>query len=288
MLEKNYYEIKTPLITLKITIEEVKNLRIHEEIIPEILSWLVNKIKKDGFFKDPVIVDEKTLVVLDGMHRVAAVEKLGFPYIPVCLVDYDNPNIRLGSWCRIVKKGHGNFSDIKSFIETLGFKIDTIDRNAMFNLLSNRDIISALVHDNLFYGIYYSEKDIKKIYDLIKIIEEGLKKRDYEIGYVTEDEALMLAKNMEVLASIVTPSVTKNEVREVALRGEVFTHKTTRHVIPARPLNINIPLEWLTGEKSIDEIRRNLVKHLSRKRIKRLPPGTVLDRKYEEELFVFE
>lgn len=288
MSEKNYYEIKTPLITLKITIEEVKNLHIHEEIIPEILDWLVNKIKKDGFFKDPVIVDEKTLVVLDGMHRVAAVEKLGFPYIPVCLVDYDNPNIKLGSWCRIVKKGPGNFNDIKSFIETLGFKIDAIDGNIMFNLLSSRDIISAIVHDDMFFGIYYPEKNIKKIYDLIKSIEEGLKKRGYEIGYVTEDEALMLAKNMEVLASIVTPSVTKNEVREVALRGEVFTHKTTRHVVPARPLNINVPLEWLTGEKSIDEVRRNLVKHLSRKKIKRLPPGTVLDRKYEEELFVFE
>ncbi len=284
----NAYEIKTPLITLKITIEEVKKLHIHEEIIPEILDWLVEKIKKDKFFKDPIIVDEKTLVVLDGMHRVAATEKLGFPYIPVCLVDYDNPNIKLGSWCRIVKKGPGNFDNILEIIRSLGFSLQEVQRDEIFDLLKERKAVSIATYGEKYISIVYPEKDIKKIYDLIKKIEEKLKEEGYEIGYVTEDEALSMASKKEVIASLITPTVTKQEVREVALRGEVFTHKTTRHVIPARPLNINIPLNWLTGEISLEEARKKLVELLSNKKIKRLPPGTVLDRKYEEELYVFE
>ncbi|WFO75259.1 ParB N-terminal domain-containing protein [Desulfurococcaceae archaeon MEX13E-LK6-19] len=284
----NAYEIKTPLITLKITIEEVKKLHIHEEIIPEILDWLVEKIKKDKFFKDPIIVDEKTLVVLDGMHRVAATEKLGFPYIPVCLVDYDNPNIKLGSWCRIIKKGPGNFDNILEIIKSLGFSLQEVQKDEIFDLLKERKAISIATYGEKYISIIYPEKDIKKIYDLIKKIEEKLKEEGYEIGYVTEDEALSMASKKEVIASLITPTVTKQEVREVALRGEVFTHKTTRHVIPARPLNINIPLNWLTGEIPLEEARKKLVDLLSNKKIKRLPPGTVLDRKYEEELYVFE
>ncbi|MEM2025578.1 MAG: hypothetical protein QXW94_04735 [Desulfurococcaceae archaeon] len=66
------YEITTPIIALKITLNEVDKLYIHEEILEKRKSWLVNKIRADNFFKDPIIVDEKTMVVLDGMHRVAA------------------------------------------------------------------------------------------------------------------------------------------------------------------------------------------------------------------------
>ena len=137
-------------------------------------------------------------------------------------------------------------------------------------------------------GIYSSEKDIKRIYDIIKAIEHMVKEKGYKIGYVTEGEAMEQASHGEVLAALITPHVSKKEVREVALRGEVFAHKTTRHVIPARPMNINVPLEWLKGDLPIEDVRKKMVDFLSKKKLKRLPPGQVLDRKYEEELYLFE
>ncbi|MEM0199391.1 MAG: ABC transporter ATP-binding protein, partial [Desulfurococcaceae archaeon] len=90
------------------------------------------------------------------------------------------------------------------------------------------------------------------------------------------------------VAALISPVIRKNEVRAVALRGEVFVHKATRHVIPARPLNINVPLEWLSGKYDVNEVKRMIAEYLASRRIKRLPPGTVLDRRYEEELYVFE
>jgi ParB-like nuclease domain. len=102
-LSQTVYEIKTPSITLKITVAEANSLHIHEEVIPDLLSQLAEKIRSDGVLRDPVIVDEKTLILLDGVHRVAAVRHLGLKYIPVCLVDYDNPNIKIYTWSRVVK-----------------------------------------------------------------------------------------------------------------------------------------------------------------------------------------
>ncbi|MEM4748547.1 MAG: ABC transporter ATP-binding protein, partial [Thermosphaera sp.] len=130
--------------------------------------------------------------------------------------------------------------------------------------------------------------DIKSIYDWIKRVENALKDKGYEVKYVTEEEAFELAKSGQVVASLITPVITKEEVRSVALRGEVFIHKATRHIVPARPMNVRVPLEWLDGSIPLDRARKLLTDYLERRRIRTLPPGTVLDRRYDEELFVFE
>lgn len=291
------YEIKTPQITLKITVKEVNKLYIHEEIIPSILYWLVEKIKRDNAFKDPVIVDEKTLVVLDGMHRVAAVKEMGFKYIPVCLVDYDNPSIGLYSWSRVIKiKGKETYRDLDEArrvvldaLNRLGYRLVSVPGlNAGSEMLARRELVGLLVLSKSLMGIKSNTKSIKLIYDNIKRVEEALIHRGFEIGYYTEKDSLYLVEKGEAVATLIPPTITKSEVRAVALRGEVFIHKATRHVIPARPLDINIPLDWLMGSYSLNEVEKMLVEHLSRRRIKRLPPGTVLDRRYEEELYVFE
>ncbi|MEM2430242.1 MAG: hypothetical protein QW779_06905, partial [Nitrososphaerales archaeon] len=60
------------------------------------------------------------------------------------------------------------------------------------------------------------------------------------------------------------------------------------HVIPARALFINIPIEWLSGKMDIEEVNNALIKHLSTKRLVLLPKGQILDRRYEEEIYIFE
>ncbi|MEM2009586.1 MAG: ParB N-terminal domain-containing protein [Thermosphaera sp.] len=285
----SYFEIKTKHLTLKITLEEVSKLHIHEEIIPEMYEKLVEKIKQDGFFKDPVIVDEKTLVVLDGMHRVAAAQTLRFPYMPVCLIDYDNPEVKLKSWCRAVVKASGKIDEVLSAIREVGLEVDGLnDISVAFDLLKSRKIIVAVVDGKSLFVVKSPVNDIKSIYDWIKRVENALKDKGYEVKYITEEEAFELAKSGQVVASLITPVITKEEVRSVALRGEVFIHKATRHIVPARPMNVRVPLEWLDGSIPLDRARKLLTDYLERRRIRTLPPGTVLDRRYDEELFVFE
>jgi len=297
--ESHAYVIQAPAAVLKITLVEVDKLYIHEEIIPRILSWLAEKIVKDGVFKDPIIVDEKTLVVLDGMHRVAAAKELGFKYIPVCLVDYDNPNIGLYAWGRVVRvkeAARAAYKDpdsaeraIRDSLSLLGYRLVRVaSLEAGREALARRELSALLVFPSGFLGAKAATRDIKLIYDGIKRVEQVLENRGFEVGYYTESDAVDLVSKGEAVAALIPPTITKDEVRSVALRGEVFIHKATRHVIPARPLGIDVPLDWLTGRYSLEEARKMLVDHLSRRKIKRLPPGTVLDRRYEEELYVFE
>jgi len=290
------YTVKTPKLELKITLVETSSLHIHEEIIPRILEQLVEKIKSDNVWTDPVIVDEKTMVVLDGMHRVAAAERLGFKYIPACLVDYDNPSIEVYAWSRVFKPIRReskvltvNYLEILlKPLSTAGYRsIHIPGLEAGFEMLNRRDIIGVLLQGKKIVGLKSPVRDIKAIYDRVKGIENIAVNKGFIIEYYTEKDAVKLAESAEYVV-LIPPVIRKNEVREVALRGEVFIHKATRHIIPARPLRVNVSLNLLTGELSLDKAREELVKCLSRREIRVLPPGTVLDRKYEEELYLFE
>jgi len=278
------FVIEHPGIKLKVSLEPVDRLLIHEEIIEPILRRLVEEIRADGVFKHPIIVDEKTMVVLDGMHRVAAAKELGLRLIPTCLVDYDNPNIRVFTWCRSLKGE--NLDRVLDVIRGLGMELSDSRLEEALGNLGREGVVAVLFSTDRCLVIHAPCRNLKQVYEEVKRIESALKSRGYEILYLTKGDALEMVSSGQVLASIIPPSVSKEDVRRVALRGEVFAHKTTRHVIPARPMFVNVPLEWLMME--YERANKLLQESLSARRVKRLPPGSVLDRRYEEELYVFE
>ncbi len=77
---------------------EVGRLKSHEEVRSELLESLVAEIKKDGFLRKPVLVEDKHYVILDGHHRYEALKLLGCKRIPVYLVDYVDDSIYLTTW----------------------------------------------------------------------------------------------------------------------------------------------------------------------------------------------
>lgn len=79
----------------KIKLIAIARLKPHEEIIPENLEKVKNKIHKNGYLINPVIVDRKSLVILDGHHRVKALELLDYKKIPAYLVDYYDKKIKV-------------------------------------------------------------------------------------------------------------------------------------------------------------------------------------------------
>lgn len=120
----------------------LEELREHERIIPSHLCELREEINGDGFIRNPIIADRTSMVILDGHHRYNVAVSLGLRRIPVVLVDYLSPEIK----------------------------------------------------------VYPRRKNIKVTKEII--IQRGVKSRP-------------------------------------------FPHKTTRHVIPGRPMNVMVPLEAL-------------------------------------------
>jgi len=89
--------VLTEKSNLKVVLLPIDVLRPHEKGSPLYLELLKQEILRDGVLRYPIIADEKTCVILDGMHRWLALKSLGYKLMPVILVDASqNPKIRVG------------------------------------------------------------------------------------------------------------------------------------------------------------------------------------------------
>ena len=70
-----------------VVLVETVSLRGHEEVIPDNLETRTSKLLSKGFYK-PIIVDRRSMVILDGHHKWTAAKSLGLARVPVILVDY--------------------------------------------------------------------------------------------------------------------------------------------------------------------------------------------------------
>ena len=76
----------------------IRLLKPHERIDSALLDDLVKVMKKDNVIKKAIVADRKTHVILDGHHRVKALEILNCDKVPCLLVNYSSPQIVALSW----------------------------------------------------------------------------------------------------------------------------------------------------------------------------------------------
>jgi hypothetical protein len=120
-------------------------------------------------------------------------------------------------------------------------------------------------------------------------IEKSLVKDGTPVTYLSESNAIERLKSNSANFLILIPPFTKDTIRRFGLQGLLLPHKVTRHVIPSRPLAINVPLSLLRDPKlSRQQADEKLGELLSGKNVDRRPPGSVVDgRRYDEELLIF-
>ncbi len=75
-------------MSYRIEIVPIDSLHQHEQVIPERLAKVTEIITREQCVDLPVVVDEKTRVILDGHHRYNTLKNLGAKKVPALLIDY--------------------------------------------------------------------------------------------------------------------------------------------------------------------------------------------------------
>jgi len=75
-------------ISLKTYLVPIDIIKPHEGFYNNLVSEVLEQIISWGYLKYPIIVDSRTMIVLDGHHRLEALKRLGLKYIPVFFIDY--------------------------------------------------------------------------------------------------------------------------------------------------------------------------------------------------------
>ena len=82
---------KLELIDLKDIIETEEHL--HDRVI-----WLKDKIVEEKIWRIPLILEKKTLAIMDGHHRFNVAKLIGLSKVPAILLSYEQGHVALTSW----------------------------------------------------------------------------------------------------------------------------------------------------------------------------------------------
>jgi L-serine kinase (ADP) len=272
-------------LKLRLGIIEIEELKPHEEVIEAVVARLTQEMKDDGVVKDPLIVDQKDHVILDGMHRFNALKRLNCRFAPCCLLDYMSPQITVGSWFRTftVKEAKSVAEEILASMK-LDYSLSQVDITG----LSVGPGTVIVTTGGTGFSLPHSTDLVEQCRKAVSI-EKRMVNSGHEVTYLSESLAIQRLKSGRADFVIVLPFFTKEAIRKLGSDRLLLPHKATRHIIPSRPLEIDVPLSLLTdAEITCQEADHRLRELLERRKIERKPPGSVIDgRRYDEELIVF-
>lgn len=199
-------------------LETIDSLRGHEQTDPLHLEKLRKEILRDGYQRDPIIIDARTNVILDGHHRSEIFRSMGLTRIAVYRVDYSDPGIEVRSWYPTFN------ADPKIVANTVGLRLGGDPTGTGSGIV-------------LAWG--RGKREIAG--DRIRTMG-ALVGRFFIVYARDEDEARRMMSSGRAKAFLVMPAVSKGDVIRCALSGNKLPPKTTRHVFPRKPRPVFVPL----------------------------------------------
>ena len=287
------FNIKTESLELNLQVVPVGSLLLHEEILPDLAHGLIIEFKNWANLQNPIIVDENH-IVLDGNHRAFVFKKLKFRYIPVCMIDYFHEGTELRYWFRLLTRVT-SMDFVKRVTEEIGGHFrEVTDKETLNDLMTKNRFACGVQRRNEYALITFPSDritDAVDAYTHMERLQKRLTGQNGECGFIPCQHVLDDTFH-ETLSDdgmvIWTPHMTKEMVVDAAKCGRLFAPKSTRHCIPARPLNVNVPTPWFKEDVTVEAINRRFENFLRSKKLQRFAPGQVIDgRYYSEEVFVF-
>lgn len=254
----------------KLQILPVEKLKSHEEIIPANLQKLREGMLNLGRLVDPLIVDSRHYVVIDGNHRKRVLEDISCPNAACQVIDYQSPEIKVGSWFPVSRTVLPQ--------DVPGMKAEAVDFEAGMAAIQKMEatFLYAKKSDGKKECFLFNsnEKSVLGIISQQRRFIASLEGRDLQ--YVADD------RHEEYLNSgysvFYRRIYTKEEIIAEAVAGRRMPPKSTRHVIPDRIIRLNLHLGWLS--ESPETAKQMMDASLK----KRLNEGSI--RRYVEPVIV--
>ena len=248
----------------------------HEETIPSKVRRVASELERDGMQRDPLMVEDESSIVLDGMHRLAALATLGIEYAVCCAVDYSSAGISVRRWARVyTAESSKAFADV---LAGAGLSGRCSSTEALDSLEMRREAVAAMTQGGCYTRRGGSE--LARGFETVRKLDELCSTAGWRRSFVPEDEVdvpLQDERNLVVLVA----RLEKKDVMSAGKSGSLFPCKTSMHIIDPRPVGADVPLRELReGSRRTLELR--LKSHHTV-----LPANTKYGgRKYKERLVV--
>jgi len=220
----------------KLEIRKVNSLYGHEQTISRSLKRLKEGMLNIGQLVDPLIVDKKTGVVLDGNHRLKVLEILECPHAVCQTVDYNSPEIQVKTWQPSLKITADELSKLDSI------KYEKVEKEEGMRSVDALGSPAMMITPEDECYLLNPGK-----YKLKEMIEE----QKYILGLIEDKNPLFIPEEQMEKELGNGNSVfyrrgyTKEEIIKSATEHAPLPPKSTRHLIPERIIRLNMRLGWL-------------------------------------------
>lgn len=81
------------MVKIRFALVPARDLKTHETAEPDRVRRVLKQMKSSRVVKKAIAVDEGSMVVLDGVHRLSALRELGCARVPAWLIDYSDDDV---------------------------------------------------------------------------------------------------------------------------------------------------------------------------------------------------
>jgi hypothetical protein len=271
-----------------IRLEKLEALKPHEKTDPKAVEQLAYEIETEDMQKDPIIVERDSNIVLDGMHRLAALKKLSCTSALCYLVPYKH--VRVDRWYRLFISNQTipTIFMIESMQRLDKFNIEYIDdpQDAV-EFINENKAVGALITKEKSILIESREavKELVDVYNHLEFIEILFK---FHFGIRIKFASRLEMDGKDVIGVLIPPKLSCKDVKIAAKSKVLFPLKSTRHIPKIRPLSVNLPISFLRDE-DIQKKNKELKTFLHRKEIQLFPGGLEINgRTYEAAVLKYK
>jgi len=187
----------------------IESIRPHELFLDDHVREIVEDIRKSGVVRRPLIVDASTMTLLDGVHRLEALRRLGASLAPVIAVDYSQ--VEVEGWAREYELSLDALSAIKR-------------------------LAPVSVRERADGSVIVTLEGLESYYDIRVFEADGFRLR----------RAAASPRSLRGLI-VVPPRPTRELVLKAAGSGNLLPPKSTRHKTAAKKVVAPAGLALLTG-----------------------------------------
>jgi hypothetical protein len=230
----------------------------HEDCDPRRIERLSQRIQKEGRLKNPPVVaaipETDRFVVLDGANRSTAFSALSIPHIVAQVVSYGDPGVVLDTWYHVVSGMPLQvFEAALAVVDGMQLhpcsleqaRADLATNNAAAYIVCEQGVRKVCIPESC------EIRDIRLLNDIV-----GIYKGKADIFRASND---IWEKQVPyypgITALVIFPQLRPADILQAARDGEHIPSGITRHIIPNRALNINIPLEVLAVDWTLERKR---------------------------------
>ncbi len=235
----------------------------HEDVDPRRVEKLSRRLLEESILKNPPVVaavpDTERYVVMDGANRAMAFRYIRIPHIVAQVVSYDDPGVVLDTWYHVVcGMDEEAFESSLASIQDLELKRCAQD-DARKAVEAGQAAAYVIDEQGVRTLVWLPGCEDSTLHGLRKIV--GTYRGRADIIRASNDIwEIQKPCYPNITALIVFPRLKPEDILQAGKNGERVPSGITRHVIPARALNINIPIgilmadwplerkeEWLEG-----------------------------------------